>query len=90
MGIENIEELTGNEPAQPSPPVPAPSTEPATDPKLPEIPSDVPPAPEPTEQPSDPHTTPLDDIEDAQHLAEDDPRRQEVEQFKQGEAPEAA
>lgn len=73
-----------------SPPVPAPSTEPpAVDPKF-DDPPDVDPTPEPATEPADPHVTPLDDIEDAQYLAEDDPRRKEVEEFHKTQAPEEA
>lgn len=60
-----------------------------TDPKF-EDPPDAEPTPEPAQQPADPHTPPLDDIEDAQYLAEDDPRRKEVEAFKETPPPEAA
>jgi hypothetical protein len=68
---------------QDSPPVPAPSTEPpAVDPKF-DDPPDAEPTPEPAQEPSDPHTPPLDDIEDAKYLDEDDPRRKEVEAFKE-------
>jgi len=49
-------------------------------------PEDAEPKPEPAIQPSDPHTPPLDDIESAKWLAEDDPRRQAVEEFKEREA----
>jgi hypothetical protein len=61
---------------------------PGTDPKF-DLPDDVDPTPEPATQPADPHVTPLDDIKDAKYLAEDDPRRQEVEKFL-GEASEDA
>lgn len=45
-------------------------------------PEDAEPKPEPTKEPADAHTPPLDDIEDAKWLAEDDPRRKEIEKFK--------
>ena len=55
-----------------------------------EMPSDVEPKAEPATEPADGHTPPLDDIEDAKYLAEGDPRRQEVEQYKeQAQAEEA-
>jgi hypothetical protein len=57
---------------------------PGQDPKLAD-PPDAEPQPEPAEEKFDPHNTPLDDIDDAQWLAEDDPRRQAVEEFKERE-----
>jgi len=57
--------------------------EPITGPLPPDQPPKPVPAPEPADT-SDPHITPLDDIEDAKWLAEDDPRRKAVEEFKQG------
>lgn len=58
------------------------NTESGRDPKL-DAPGDVEAAPEPSEQPSDPHAAPLDDVQDAKYLAEDDPRRQEIEKWSQ-------
>lgn len=52
-----------------------------TDPKF-NDPEDAEPKPEPAKEPADPHTPPLDDVEDAKWLAEDDPRRKEIEKFK--------
>ena len=52
-----------------------------TDPKF-DDPEDAEPKPEPAKEPADPHTPPLDDVEDAKWLAEDDPRRKEIEKFK--------
>lgn len=45
-------------------------------------PEDAEPKPEPAKEPADPHTPPLDDIEDAKWLDPDDPRRKAIEEFK--------
>lgn len=45
-------------------------------------PEDAEPRPEPAVEPSDPHISPLDDIEDVKWLDPSDPRRKEIEKWR--------
>jgi len=75
---------TVEDPGTGQPPVDAPEQEPAQDADDAETrgePDVEPSEPEPADaDASDPHTGPLDDDEDARHLARDDPRRLEAEE----------